>query len=301
MEYMKEKKPCIDGIPMLWVCHLQDMEGKGMVYPAHYHDYIEILLGREEAFEIYLGNSYHRFNPGDMVLIPANEVHLINSLSPNGGTYYVIRFLPELLYNGISHSRLEFQYLLPFLTDGQMQEKIIPNSRLSDTGIPHLVKEIFREDQEKSYGYELAIRNHISSLFLWILRYWHEKGASLPAAGQIDRELAAQLEPVFPYIQEHFDMPLKASEAARLCSMSYSYFSRSFNRLMHMSFSDYVTRLRLTEAEKLLVSTAMPVTEIAAACGFASTSYFIKLFRQQKQISPRKFRQEFCQEAPAQT
>ena len=81
MEYMKEKKPCIDGIPLQYVCHLQDMKGKGMVYPAHYHEYIEILFGKEESFEIYLGNSYHRFGPGDMVLIPANEVHLINSLS----------------------------------------------------------------------------------------------------------------------------------------------------------------------------------------------------------------------------
>ena len=76
MEYMKEKKPCIDGIPLQYVCHLQDMKGKGMVYPAHYHEYIEILFGKEESFEIYLGNSYHRFGPGDMVLIPANEVHL---------------------------------------------------------------------------------------------------------------------------------------------------------------------------------------------------------------------------------
>lgn len=54
MEYMKEKKPCIDGIPLQYVCHLQDMKGTGMVYPAHYHEYIEILFGREETFEIYL-------------------------------------------------------------------------------------------------------------------------------------------------------------------------------------------------------------------------------------------------------
>ena len=47
MEYMKEKKPCIDGIPLQYVCHLQDMKGKGMVYPAHYHEYIEILLEKK--------------------------------------------------------------------------------------------------------------------------------------------------------------------------------------------------------------------------------------------------------------
>ena len=59
-----------------------------------------------------------------------------------------------------------------------------------------------------------------------------------------------------------------------------------------MSFSDYVTRIRLAEAEKLLVSTTSAVTEIAVACGFNSTSYFIKLFQQHKKVSPGQFRKE---------
>lgn len=293
MKYMKEKKPCIDGIPMQYVCHLQEMEGVGTVYPAHYHDYIEILFGQQENFEIYLGNFYHQFGPGDMVLIPSNEVHLINSLSEKGGTYYVIRFLPELIYNGVTQNRLESQYLLPFLTSSGISDKVIRKEHLADSEVPFLIKEIFREDFDKNYGYELAVRMHISGLFLWVLRYWHSLGLCLPAQTPNHSQLAAQLEPVFSYIQEHYELPLKASEAAKLCSMSYSHFSRSFNRLLHMSFSDYVTHIRLKEAEKLLVSTSLPITEVAAAAGFGSTSYFIKLFQEQKHLSPKQFRKEF--------
>lgn len=293
MEYMKEKKPCIDGIPLQYVCHLQDMKGKGMVYPAHYHEYIEILFGKEESFEIYLGNSYHRFGPGDMVLIPANEVHLINSLSQQGGAYYVIRFLPRLIYNGLSQSRLELLYLLPFLTDSQGQEKIIKKEVLQKTQIPRLIKEVFREDMEKAYGYELAVRNHIGSIFLWILRYWHKNGTALSSDSPIHTELALQLAPALSYVQEHYDLPLKARNVAKLCGMSSSYFSRSFNRILDMSFTDYVTRIRLAEAEKLLVSSTLSVTEIAMQCGFGSTSYFIRLFQKQKKRTPLQFRREF--------
>lgn len=157
---MKEKKPCMDGIPLSYVCHLQDMEGAGLVYPAHYHDYIEILYGKENFFELYLGSSYHRFGPQDLVLIPAGEVHLINSLSNEGGSYYVIRFLPELIYSNMSCSYLESQYLLPFLSQYPHQEQVIPKQALKDTGISFWVQEIFREDCEKKYGCELAIRNH---------------------------------------------------------------------------------------------------------------------------------------------
>ena len=297
MEYMKEKRACIDGIPLQYICTFQCMEGKGMVYPAHYHDYIEILFGQEGTFELYLGSSYHQFGPDDMAVIPSNEVHLINSLSKEGGTYYVLRFLPELIYSGINHSRLGFQYLFPFLTENGCKNHIIERKELESTDIPYLIKEIFREDEEKSYGYELAVRNHIGRVFLWVLRYWHFKGLFLPAQNTGDSELAAQLEPAFSYVKENYDLSVKASEAAKLCSMSYSYFSRSFNRLFHMKFSDYVNHIRLTEAEKLLVSTALSITEIAAAAGFSSTSYFIKLFHEDKHISPKQFRKEICKKS----
>lgn len=296
MEYMKEKRPCIDGIPLQYVCTFQYMKGKGMVYPAHYHDYIEILFGQEGMFELYLGSSYHQFGPGDMVVIPSGEVHLINSLSEEGGTYYVLRFLPELIYNGVNYSCLGFQYLFPFLTKNGCKNHIIEKEALKGTDISYLIKEIFREDDEKSYGYELAVRNHIGSVFLWVLRYWHSKGLFLPAENRVDSELAAQLEPVFSYVKENYDFPVNALEAAKLCSMSYSYFSRSFNRLFHMSFSDYVNHIRLMEAEKLLVSTALSITEIAASSGFNSTSYFIKLFHEDKHMSPKQFRKEICKD-----
>ena len=60
-----------------------------------------------------------------------------------------------------------------------------------------------------------------------------------------------------------------------------------------MSFTDYVTRIRLAEAEKLLVSSTLSVTEIAMQCGFGSTSYFIRLFQKQKKRTPLQFRREF--------
>jgi AraC-like DNA-binding protein len=37
----------------------------------------------------------------------------------------------------------------------------------------------------------------------------------------------------------------------------------------------------------------MNITEIATAVGFNTTSYFIKLFKGYKNISPKQFRKEF--------
>ena len=83
---------------------------------------------------------------------------------------------------------------------------------------------------------------------------------------------------------------------ARLCNMSYRYFSRIFKRVMNKSFNDYLNFVRITEAEKLLTATDMNITEIAYATGFSSSSYFIKIFSKYKNVSPSRFRKRFLSE-----
>lgn len=61
---------------------------------------------------------------------------------------------------------------------------------------------------------------------------------------------------------------------------------------MGKSFNDYVTLMRINEAEKLLLSTDKSITEIAMCCGFSSSSHFVSRFGQYKQITPGQFRKK---------
>lgn len=68
-------------------------------------------------FRIYLNGIYHEFAAGDFVLINSREVHQIDALSSEGGSYIVVRFLPELIYDGMTQSHFELKYLLPFIIE----------------------------------------------------------------------------------------------------------------------------------------------------------------------------------------
>lgn len=118
-------------------------------------------------FRIYLNGIYHEFAAGDFVLINSREVHQIDALSSKGGSYIVVRFLPELIYDGMTQSHFELKYLLPFITENSIYEKVISSSILNakHSAIPGLMNEIIRESEEKQYGYELAIKNHIGGIF----------------------------------------------------------------------------------------------------------------------------------------
>ena len=70
--------------------------------------------------------------------------------------------------------------------------------------------------------------------------------------------------------------------------MSYSYFSRTFKAVTGMTFKSYLNRVRTNKAEQLLLLENRTISEVASACGYNSISYFIKVYRSIKGVSPYK-------------
>lgn len=293
MNYLEEKKVVKNGISYNYLCHTQVVAKAGNVWPAHYHNYIEILYDISGTFEIILNGKYHKFTKGDLVLINSKEVHLINSCHQEGGKYIVLRFEPEVIYSNMFHNHLHLKYVLPFILETSKHQKVIKKEIIETTFIPEILYEITKEFEMETFGYELAIQSHIGRIFLWILRYFHETSTESMQSALTDITYIQRLQPSFDYVLEHFHEEIKATKMASLCNMSSSYFSRTFNEHMGMNFNEYVNYIRITEAEKLLVSTAMNITEIANSVGFSTTSYFIKLFKTYKNISPKQFQKEF--------
>lgn len=294
MNYPEQKREIINGISYNYLCHIQEVDRAGNVYPAHYHSYIEILYGISGTYEVLLNGICHQFTQGDLVLINSKEVHQINACSNGGGQYIVLRFEPEIIYNSIFHNHMQLKYVLPFILESSKHQKVIKNTVIKPSFIPELLYEILREHETELYGYELAIKNHIGRIFLWILRYFYQTNTEFTHAPLINSAFIERLQPSFDYVLEHFDEEIKAADMAALCNMSYSYFSRTFNQQMGMNFNEYINYIRITEAEKLLISTTMNITEIANAVGFNTTSYFIKLFKTYKSISPKQFQKEYA-------
>ena len=71
-----------------------------------------------------------------------------------------------------------------------------------------------------------------------------------------------------------------------------NHFSYIFKKTLGKSFTDYITLLKIQEAEKLLLSTEMSITDIAYQVGFSSASHFISRFREQKKITPKQFKEK---------
>ena len=77
---------------------------------------------------------------------------------------------------------------------------------------------------------------------------------------------------------------------AKIAGMSRSAFSRYFKMTTELTPMEFVTRVRLEQARRLLLSTAHAVEAIATSVGFSSRSHFSRAFRAQYGTDPSNFR-----------
>lgn len=269
--------------------HFQQNEGEILCCEAHMHDYIEMLYCTAGSYVIWLNSKPFEFSEGDLVVINSREVHTIFSQTDKTGGYICARFLPDILYTSTA-SAFDIKYVLPFMLSNSKHQRVFKRTEIENTFIPYLMNELMEEFNKKEYAYELAVKTDISRIFLWIVRYWHSLNIDLSSPEISNEDMIKRMQTVLDYISKNYSDDIKASEVAEMCHLSYSYFSRIFKQYMKKSFSEYLNYIRMSNAEKLLTSTDMPVTEIASSCGFSNSSYFIKQFREYNGISPKQFR-----------
>ncbi len=109
-------------------------------------------------------------------------------------------------------------------------------------------------------------------------------------AGEYRQEQEARIRRLITYVAEHYPYPIGIEDAARACDLSPNYLSEYFSRTLNQTFSEYLLCFRLKKASQLLLSTDLPINQIALNCGFESRSYFYRRFRQLFGMTPQSHR-----------
>ena len=81
-----------------------------------------------------------------------------------------------------------------------------------------------------------------------------------------------------------------SSELAEVAGLSRYHFLRTFKRITGTTPHQWLLRARLRAAAERLVTTREPVTRIALGVGFADLSNFVRSFRAEFGVSPRRYR-----------
>lgn len=270
----------------LFECYVSEQRtGRWSVQP-HYHDFVELLYILNGTVFIEAYGREHKVSVGDFVVIGSRDIHAIRPADAQPSQYVVLKFDPSLI-SSTSREYFTFKYIQPFVERESSYKRVFYRDIVHKSSIPDIIKTMRQESQTQSYAYEIAVRIGILQIFLWIFR-----------VGIADEQLTApqeqglaygELSAVFEYVDKHYQEELSAEEAAKICRMSYSSFSRKFRMLTGRRFIEYVNFVRINEAEKMMVRTDWTITQIAAETGFSNVSYFIKQFQRYKKIPPKQY------------
>ena len=92
------------------------------------------------------------------------------------------------------------------------------------------------------------------------------------------------------FIADNYFEHLELAAVADSVQLSPSYFSTLFRQVVGMNFREYLSRVRVEESKRLLLSTEFALADIAVSVGFPDQSYYCKVFRRVVGVSPGKFR-----------
>jgi AraC-like DNA-binding protein len=83
----------------------------------------------------------------------------------------------------------------------------------------------------------------------------------------------------------------RVSELAAFLGRSPEYLTRTAVSIVGVPLREYLRRKQLEEAERLIVTTPLPMREIALHAGFGTTSTFYRCFQQAHGMTPGAFRE----------
>jgi AraC family transcriptional regulator len=98
---------------------------------------------------------------------------------------------------------------------------------------------------------------------------------------------------VAAYIEANINSNFRVADLARIVQLSSSHFSRAFSRTFGETPHVYITRQRMRRAQVIMLSSPMPISQIALDCGMSDQAHFTRVFRKAFGINPGRWRRQF--------
>lgn len=245
---------------------------------AHFHEKHEIyyLISGERNFTI--NDKVFRIGKGDLVIIPAGELHRTTYFGNNTHERIAIMF-DDVIIEDIYES-FGKEYVMEVMNSFYIH---IPDGRRSY--VEDLMKRMLYEAEGIDELSDYMQKIYFHELIVFAIRCYKNKsqGNELDVANEIVQKAAK-------YIYENSDKNIGLTDVAEKFGMSSSYFSKKFKAVTGFGFKEYLIGVRIKEASNMLLTTDKSITEIAISCGFNDSNYFGDAFRRIKGVSPHKYR-----------
>ncbi len=165
---------------------------------------------------------------------------------------------------------------------------------LPEKELGELLKLIFATTRaffEEKPGFQFACVGYVSLMLSRLLK-------NLPYVLIDDQEYAARkrktarIRRITDYIDQHYKEKIMLPDLAKMEGITTTYLSHFFHDTFHMTFQEYLNRLRLEKALILMKDPSLYLVDICMECGFSDNKYLNQMFVKKFGCSASEYRKK---------
>ncbi len=251
--------------------------------PLHWHPDFEIATAECTTLDYQVGEHHIILEAGDSIFVNGNMIHGIKQLSGD-----VPDSMPNIVFSGTliapETSTIYQKYIQPLVQCDSLPFIVFRDNDNSHKEINCLIKDTYKQMDEKKVCYELVVQRNLNCIFEYISSNFND----LPKvqATRIEINNQVRLQKMLTYIYENYADSVTLEDISKAVNISRSEAGRCFRKYMGCSPIDALIGYRLQTAHQLLGEKTLSLQEISFACGFNSVNYFSRQFRKRYGYSP---------------
>lgn len=251
----------------------------------HYHPEYELTYIVYGSGKRIVGDSIDSFYPGDLVLLGPDLPHTWNSLRDKDDKLMcraiVFQFGAKLI-PGTAESFPEFDGLRRLL-------------EIAGRGMWFHGKEADAAGKELLRLSKTRGLVKLSSFWLLLDKLGKTADFSLLAGDTYSpphhKYHGERINKIFRFVAAHFHENIQLSQVAAQVHMTDTSFSRFFRTITGETFIDYLNNFRISHACRMLATDKhKDINQVAAECGYRSSTHFNRMFLLRKKCPPSEFR-----------
>ena len=251
----------------------------------HWHATLEINVCVSGVLKTSTQRGEYIVREGDAVLVNANVLHRNEAYEGAPGVRVQTHMFDRSL---VAAAELpQRRYVAPVVECTLLDALPLFRENAEHRAVLEALDRAFEAADEEKDGYELEICGLLN-------RAWQGVYAlALPVIGArqpLPRMETARLKQMLGFIREHYAEDISPADVAASAGVCERECFRCFRQELGTTPLATLTDFRLRRAAELLRETDRSVSDIAAACGFANSSYFGKVFRSRMNLSPLAYR-----------
>jgi len=247
--------------------------------PVHWHDHMEWILIKKGQARVQVDDVFVDLKNGECAMVNSKQLHSAQILAED--TEIVAIVFNEAIIRNSGLDNTEHLYFTPYLTSQLKLPNFLKESKYLEAVQESMFK-IINEYRQKEKGFELMIKSEIFKIFGLAFRNFYQTDDQINVS--IRRNY--NLSPLLNYLRKHYDQDISLKTAAKMVNLTPNHLCKVFKKVTGKTLIEYTHHLRTNEAERLLIETDEPISEIAEKVGFGSITYFGRVFKKIKNMSP---------------